>query len=115
MSNLKAERSSTPTPGNPDGTKSNPRFRTGLLTIRVLWAEGLGVPSGTPIPDVVQKALSSQQAKVALVINFLGAFFCGFILAYVRSWRLALALSAMLPCIGITGAIMNKFISTYMQ
>jgi serum/glucocorticoid-regulated kinase 2 len=69
VSNLKAERSSTPTPGNPDGTKSNPRFRTGLLTIRVLWAEGLGVPSGTPIPDVVQKALSSQQAKVAASVS----------------------------------------------
>jgi ATP-binding cassette, subfamily B (MDR/TAP), member 1 len=66
----------------------------------------------TFLPDLVQQGISE---KVALVINFLGAFFCGFILAYVRSWRLALALSAMLPCIGITGAIMNKFISTYMQ
>lgn len=53
--------------------------------------------------------------KVALAVSFLGAFVCGFILAYVRSWRLALALSSMLPCIAITGGIMNKFISNYMQ
>ncbi|KAJ3562118.1 hypothetical protein NP233_g9771 [Leucocoprinus birnbaumii] len=53
--------------------------------------------------------------KVALVVNFLSAFVTGFILAYARSWRLALAMSSILPCIGITGGVMNKFISTYMQ
>ena len=36
-----------------------------------------------------------------MVVNFLGAFITGFILAYVRSWRLALAMSSMLPCIAI--------------
>ena len=50
-----------------------------------------------------------------MVVNFLGAFICGFILAYVRSWRLALAMSSILPCIAITGGLMNKFLSKYMQ
>lgn len=62
--------------------------------------------------DLVQQGISE---KVALVVNFLAAFVTGFVLAYAKSWRLALALSAMLPCIGITGAIMNKFISAYKQ
>jgi len=62
--------------------------------------------------DLVQQGISE---KVALVVNLLGAFVCGFILAYIRSWRLALALSTMLPCIGITGAIMGKALSKYMQ
>ena len=53
--------------------------------------------------------------KVALVVNFLGAFVCGFALAYARSWRLALAMSSILPCIAITGGIMNKFVSSYMR
>jgi ATP-binding cassette subfamily B (MDR/TAP) protein 1 len=61
---------------------------------------------------LVQQGISE---KVALVANFLGAFVCGFALAYARSWRLALAMSSILPCIAITGGIMNKFISTYMQ
>lgn len=52
---------------------------------------------------------------MALVVNFMGAFVCGFALAYARSWRLALAMSSILPCIAITGGIMNKFISAYMQ
>ncbi|KAF6757398.1 AGC/Akt protein kinase [Ephemerocybe angulata] len=66
---VSATRSTTPTPGNPDGKKSKPKFRSGLLTIRVLWAEGLGLPSGVPVPDVVQNALTSQQAKVAASVS----------------------------------------------
>ncbi|KAG6331124.1 hypothetical protein ID866_7968 [Astraeus odoratus] len=61
---------------------------------------------------LVQQGISE---KVVLVINFLSAFLAGFILAYTQNWRLALALSAVLPCIGITGAIMNKFVSKYTQ
>jgi ATP-binding cassette subfamily B (MDR/TAP) protein 1 len=63
-------------------------------------------------PDLIQQGISE---KIALVINFFAAFITGFVLAYSKSWRLALALSAMLPCIGITGAIMSKFISAYKQ
>ena len=65
-----------------------------------------------PCPDLVQQGISE---KVALVANFLGAFVCGFVLAFARSWRLALAMSSILPCITITGGIMNKFISAYMR
>ncbi|KAF9221679.1 P-loop containing nucleoside triphosphate hydrolase protein [Gyrodon lividus] len=61
---------------------------------------------------LVQQGISE---KVALVVNFICAFLTGFILAYARSWRLALAMSSILPCIGITGGIMNKFVSKYMQ
>jgi len=57
-------RSITPTPGD-----EKPRFRTGILSIRVLWAEGISVPQGTSVPAVVQATLSSQQAKVAASIS----------------------------------------------
>ncbi|KAB5595943.1 Leptomycin B resistance protein pmd1 [Ceratobasidium theobromae] len=61
---------------------------------------------------LVQQGISE---KVPLIVSYLGAFFTGFVLAYIRSWRLALAISSILPCIAITGGIMNKFVSTYMQ
>ncbi|KAJ7505250.1 P-loop containing nucleoside triphosphate hydrolase protein [Mycena galericulata] len=61
---------------------------------------------------LVQQGISE---KVALVVNFLSAFVTGFVVAYVRNWRLALAMSSILPCIGITGAVMNKAISRYMH
>ncbi|KAJ7134693.1 kinase-like domain-containing protein [Mycena epipterygia] len=68
--NLKAElgqdaspRSTTPTPGG------KPSPRSGLLAIRVLWAEGLAVPPGVAVPAAVQAALNSQQAKVASSVS----------------------------------------------
>jgi ATP-binding cassette subfamily B (MDR/TAP) protein 1 len=61
--------------------------------------------------DLVQQAMSE---KVPLIVTFASTFFTGFILAYIRSWRLALALSSVLPCISITGAMINKFSSKYM-
>ncbi|ESK90450.1 agc akt protein kinase [Moniliophthora roreri MCA 2997] len=71
VTNLRAEdamsgRSTTPTPGNPDG---KPLPRSGLLAIRVLWAEGLKLPAGAAIPPAVQNALASQQAKVAASVS----------------------------------------------
>lgn len=53
--------------------------------------------------------------KVATASSFLGSFFCGFILAFVRSWRLSLAMSSLLPCIAITGGLMDTYIAKYMQ
>ncbi|KAF9242531.1 P-loop containing nucleoside triphosphate hydrolase protein [Melanogaster broomeanus] len=61
---------------------------------------------------LVQQGMSE---KVALVVNFVGSFFAGFLLAYVRNWRLALALSAMVPCMAIAGGVMNTFVTKYMQ
>ncbi|KAG1801299.1 kinase-like domain-containing protein [Suillus subaureus] len=59
-------RSTTPTPSNPGG---KPTSRTGLLSIRVLWAEGLALPVGATVPSAVQAALSTQQAKVAASVS----------------------------------------------
>jgi serum/glucocorticoid-regulated kinase 2 len=71
VTNLRADdnsggRSTTPTPDHPDG---RPRFRSGILTIRVLWAEGLNIPQGTQIPPAVNAALSSSQAKLAASVS----------------------------------------------
>ncbi|KAJ8470025.1 hypothetical protein ONZ51_g8601 [Trametes cubensis] len=57
-------RSTTPTPGNPSG-----KPQSGLLAIRVLWAEGLNLPGGAAVPPAVQAALNSQQAKVAASVS----------------------------------------------
>lgn len=62
--------------------------------------------------DLVQQGISE---KVPIVASFAGSFFCAFILAFVRSWRLALALSTILPAIITAGALMNKFVVMYKQ
>jgi len=62
--------------------------------------------------DLVQQATSE---KVAITVSFLSAFATGFILAYARNWRLALAMTSILPCMIITGGVMEYFMSTYKQ
>lgn len=71
--NLKTEeainRSTTPTPANPNAVEEKRTYRSGLLTIRVMGAEGLAVPTGTVVPPAVQSALTTQQAKVAASVS----------------------------------------------
>ena len=62
--------------------------------------------------DLVQQGISE---KVALIVTHLSGFFTGFIIAYIRSWRLALAMTSMLPCLAMVGAFTNIFISKYMR
>ncbi|WVR08476.1 hypothetical protein IAU60_005531 [Kwoniella sp. DSM 27419] len=51
--------------------------------------------------------------KIALIFQYLGTFFCGFILAFARSWRLALAVSSILPVIMIAGFIMMSAMAKF--
>lgn len=52
-----------------DEVELEPQSRTGLLTIRVLWAEELSLPAGSPTPPAVLAALASQQAKLAAAVS----------------------------------------------
>lgn len=45
--------------------------------------------------------------KVALVVQCLASFITGFALAYARNWRLALAMSSIIPCFAVAGTVMN--------
>ena len=63
--------------------------------------------------DLVHEGISE---KVALAVTYVAAFIVGQVLAYVKSWRLALSLTfSLIPSIGMTGALMNKFVSAYKQ
>ncbi|KAF9781642.1 P-loop containing nucleoside triphosphate hydrolase protein [Thelephora terrestris] len=53
--------------------------------------------------------------KVPFATSFFAAFVTGFVLAFIRQWKLALAMSSIIPMISITFGLMNKFISKYMQ
>jgi ATP-binding cassette subfamily B (MDR/TAP) protein 1 len=53
--------------------------------------------------DLVQQAISE---KVPLAVCYTSAFVTGFVLAFARSWKLALALSSIFFWIMITGALM---------
>ncbi|KIL58420.1 hypothetical protein M378DRAFT_27545 [Amanita muscaria Koide BX008] len=61
---------------------------------------------------LVQQGISE---KVAIIVNLTAAFIAGFVLAFARSWKLALALSSMFPCIAIAGTVGNNAQSKYIQ
>jgi ATP-binding cassette subfamily B (MDR/TAP) protein 1 len=62
--------------------------------------------------DLVQQGISP---KIPTALGFLAAFVTGFILAYIQQWKLALAMTSIVPMISITFGLMNKFITKYMQ
>lgn len=46
--------------------------------------------------------------KIALLIQWIATFFGGFIVGFVREWRLTLLLLAFTPFLALGGAIMAK-------
>ncbi|TPX56446.1 hypothetical protein PhCBS80983_g04538 [Powellomyces hirtus] len=46
--------------------------------------------------------------KVSLSFSYIVQFFTGFIIAFIRSWRLTLVLIAVLPAFGVSGAVVGK-------
>ncbi|KAG9035874.1 GTPase-activating protein [Tulasnella sp. UAMH 9824] len=61
---------------------------------------------------LVQQGISE---KVPLIVMSIAAFLTGFVLAYARSWRLALALTSIIPCIVIAGGGMTVFETKYKE
>jgi ATP-binding cassette, subfamily B (MDR/TAP), member 1 len=51
--------------------------------------------------------------KVPVAVSFISSFVAGFVVAFIRSWKLALALTSILPCISITAAFVNIYLSRY--
>ena len=60
-------RSTTPTPGNVHG--DDQPLQTGMLSIRVIAARGLTLPTGVPVPNAVQKALGSNAGAAAASVS----------------------------------------------
>ncbi|KAL1951601.1 hypothetical protein VTO73DRAFT_750 [Trametes versicolor] len=59
---------------------------------------------------LIQQGISE---KVALTVSYLSSFVAGYVVAYVRSWRLALAMTSILPCTIIATSLFGKFIAKY--
>lgn len=62
--------------------------------------------------QLIQEGISD---KIPMSVMFISSFVTGFIVAYVKSWQLALALSSMIPCIIIAGALMNAVTAKLQQ
>ncbi|KAL4267597.1 GTPase-activating protein [Pleurotus pulmonarius] len=102
--------------GEVNAKRIRERYLKAVLRQDIAWFDNTGAGEvATRIQTDTHLVQQGISEKVAISLNFIAAFVTGFILAYVRSWRLALALSSILPCIAIAGGVMNKFMSKYMQ
>ncbi|RPD54666.1 P-loop containing nucleoside triphosphate hydrolase protein [Lentinus tigrinus ALCF2SS1-7] len=102
--------------GEVNAKRLRERYLQAILRQDIAYFDNVGAGEvATRIQTDTHLVQQGTSEKVAMVVNFLAAFVTGFVLAYVRCWRLALAMSSILPCIGIAGGVMNKFISKYMQ
>ncbi|KIY50319.1 P-loop containing nucleoside triphosphate hydrolase protein [Fistulina hepatica ATCC 64428] len=60
--------------------------------------------------DLVQMGIGE---KVAIAVQCLAAFVTGFVLAYVRNWRLALAMTSILPVVKHVVRVNESFLCKY--
>ena len=56
----------------------------------------------------MEKILSGIGDKLALFVQWIAVFFGGFIIGFVRDWRLTLLLVAFTPFLAISGAVFAK-------
>ena len=62
--------------------------------------------------QLIQEGISD---KLPTMFTFISTFVAGFVVAYIRSWKLALVMTSILPCIIITAVVLNIFVAKYQQ
>ena len=69
----------------------------------------------TRIQSDIQLIQDGISDKLPLMMAFIATFITGFVVAYVRNWKLALVMTSILPCIVGAAVVMNIFVSKYQQ
>ncbi|KAN0063605.1 hypothetical protein ACQY0O_004053 [Thecaphora frezii] len=62
--------------------------------------------------QLIQEGISD---KIPMSVTFIAAFVAGFAVAYARSWKLALVMTSIIPCIIIAGIVMNAVVAKLQQ
>ncbi|WFD35699.1 ABC-type xenobiotic transporter [Malassezia cuniculi] len=62
--------------------------------------------------QLIQEGISD---KLPTMMTYVSTFVAGFIVAYIRSWKLALVMTSILPCIVLTAVVLNIFVAKYQQ
>ncbi|OCF33614.1 ATP-binding cassette, subfamily B (MDR/TAP), member 1 [Kwoniella heveanensis BCC8398] len=84
------------------------KYLRAVLRQEIAYFDDLGAGEvATRIQTDCHLVQEGTSEKIALIVQYLGTFICGFVLAFARSWRLALACSAILPVIMIVGGLMS--------
>ncbi|KXN72414.1 P-loop containing nucleoside triphosphate hydrolase protein [Conidiobolus coronatus NRRL 28638] len=89
-------------------------YLVGVLRQEMAWSDAYGAgqvaTSITTNCDLVQDGISE---KVALIVHDLATFISGFIIAFVKNWKLTLVTMCIVPIIVVIVALLNKFMVRY--
>ncbi|KAG2126824.1 ste6-like protein [Suillus clintonianus] len=97
-----------------NGKRIRERYLQAILRQEIAYFDNVGAGEvATRIQTDTHLVQLGISEKVALTVVFGSSFLTGFIIAYARSWRLALALTCIIPCIAISNGVMTKFVSKY--
>ncbi|KAK0548355.1 hypothetical protein OC845_003627 [Tilletia horrida] len=92
------------------------RYLAAILRQEVAYFDSLGAGEiTTRISSDIALIQEGISDKIPSSLMFLATFFAGFIVAYVRSWKLALTMTSTIPCVMISGSVMNVFIGRWQQ
>ncbi|KAG1825478.1 P-loop containing nucleoside triphosphate hydrolase protein [Suillus subaureus] len=99
-----------------NGKRIRERYLHAILRQEIAYFDDVGAGEvATRIQTDTHLVQMGISEKVAVAVTCISCFVTGFILAYARSWRLALALSSMIVCLLIIGGVMKNFLSKYTQ
>ena len=97
--------------GNSVTSRIRQRYLTAILRQDISYFDTVGVgemvnrlESDT---QLIQEGISD---KVPISFMLLSTFVAGYVVAFVRSWKLTLVLMSILPCVLVTGAIMGSYV-----
>jgi ATP-binding cassette subfamily B (MDR/TAP) protein 1 len=100
--------------GEVNAKRVREKYLRAVLRQEIAYFDDLGAGEvATRIQTDCHLVQEGTSEKVALCAQYLGTFFTGFILAFVRSPRLAGSLFSILPVIAITGTIMTKSMAKF--
>ncbi|KAF9477698.1 multidrug resistance protein 1 [Pholiota conissans] len=102
--------------GEVNAKRLRERYLQAILRQDIAYFDNVGAGEvATRIQSDTHLVQQGTSEKVAMAVEQFSSFVTGFVVAYIRSWRLALALTSILPCIVLTGAIMSTLMSRSMQ
>ena len=62
----------------------------------------------------IEKIQSGIGDKVAVFLSYFSTFVTGYVIAFTRSWKMALVVMTMLPLLATVGAIMSRVSESYL-
>ncbi|CAG8447136.1 15414_t:CDS:2 [Acaulospora colombiana] len=92
------------------------RYLRAILRQNIAYFDKLGAGEvATRITSDTHLIQDGISEKFALAFQYISQFFSAFIIAFTKSWKMTLVICCVIPLIGFTSGVMNKFTAIFMK